>query len=36
MHVEPFDKGIVYFFCVFIIPLYSLAVLRLLGFGASS
>ena len=33
MHVEPFDKGIVYFFCEFIIPLYSLAVLRLVGFG---
>ena len=33
MHIEPFDKGLVYFFCEFIIPLYALAVLRLMGFG---
>jgi len=33
IHLEPFDKGIVYLFCEFMIPLYALAILRLVGYG---
>ena len=35
MHYEPFDKGLVYGICVFMIPLYSVCVMRWVGFSGA-